>query len=261
MIDYKKEELILSVNNISLSYDGHPVLKDINMKIHNVTRPGMTQGQIMAICGRSGCGKTSLFKLLSGYNKPTSGEIKVDIDQHNVKTGEMGVVPQDYPLFAHRTIHTNLALALTSLKGKDKLDTIKDYANHFELTAQLNKYPCDLSGGQRQRVSILQQVLAGNKFILLDEPFSGLDTLMKDKVIELLLKVANLDEMNTLVIVSHDIESACAIADTVYVLANKGEGSTVVKEYDFLELGLAYKADIKETSGFREVIQEIKSLI
>jgi ABC-type nitrate/sulfonate/bicarbonate transport system ATPase subunit len=119
-----------------------------------------------------------------------------------------------------------------------------------------------LSGGQRQRVSILQQVLAGNKFILLDEPFSGLDTIMKDKVVDLLVKVSNLDEMNTLVVVSHDIESSCAIADTVFVLANKdGNGSTMVKTYDLLEEGLAYKEGIKDIPRFREILSEVKSLI
>jgi ABC-type nitrate/sulfonate/bicarbonate transport system ATPase subunit len=262
MIEYKKEELILSVNNVSLAYDDKPILKDINMQVHNITRPGMTQGQIVAICGRSGCGKTSLFKLLSGYNKPNAGDIKVGVDQHDVKTGEMGVVPQDYPLFNHRTIMSNLSLALTSMKGKEKIDIIKQYAEHFEITDQLDKYPCDLSGGQKQRVSILQQVLAGNKFILLDEPFSGLDTIMKDKVVDLLLKVSNLDEMNTLVVVSHDIESSCAIADTVLVLANKNnEGSTVVKTYDLLDEGLAYHKGIKELPRFREILAEIKGLI
>jgi ABC-type nitrate/sulfonate/bicarbonate transport system ATPase subunit len=262
MIDYKKEQLILSVEGVSLSYDERQILRDVNMQIHNITRPGLTQGQIIAICGRSGSGKTSLFKLLSGYNKPTEGMIKIFEDQHEVKTGEMGVVPQDYPLFNHRTIRDNLSLAIGSLKSKEKESVINDYAEHFELKEQLDKYPCDLSGGQRQRVSILQQVLAGNKFILLDEPFSGLDTIMKDKVVDLLVKVSNLDEMNTLVVVSHDIESSCAIADTVFVLANKdGNGSTMVKTYDLLEEGLAYKEGIKDIPRFREILSEIKSLI
>lgn len=262
MIQYSKQELILSAKEVSLAYDEKRVLNNINFDIHNITRPGMIQGQIISIVGRSGCGKSSLFKLLSGYNKPTNGTIGVGVDQHDVKTGEMGVVPQDYPLFNHRTVQENLSLALSSQKGKEKIDTIKSYTDHFELSEHLDKYPCELSGGQKQRVSILQQVLAGNRFILMDEPFSGLDTLMKDKVIELLIKIANLDEMNTLIIVSHDIESTCAISDTVLVLADKtGEGSTIVKSYDFLAEGLAYETGIKEMPKFRQIIQEIKSLI
>jgi ABC-type nitrate/sulfonate/bicarbonate transport system ATPase subunit len=261
-IDYTKEELILSIKDVHLTYDTKPILNGVNIDIHNITRPGLVQGQIVSIVGRSGCGKSSLFKLLSGYNKATAGTILVNQDQHEVKIGEMGVVPQDYPLFNHRTVFENLSLALSSLKGKEKIDTINDYANHFELSEELKKYPCDLSGGQRQRVSILQQVLAGNRFILLDEPFSGLDTLMKDKVVELLVKVANLDELNTLVIVSHDIESACAISDTVFVLTNTdGNGSNIVKTYDFLTEGLAYQPGIKEDPRFRSIIQEIKTLL
>ena len=254
--------MILSLENVCLTYDEKPVLKDINIQVYDIVRPGMIQGQVISILGRSGCGKTSLFKLLAGYSKATSGTIKVEADQHQVKLGEMGVVPQDYPLFNHHTVYDNLALALSSQKGKEKMDTINSYADHFELSEHLRKYPCDLSGGQKQRVSILQQVLAGNKFILLDEPFSGLDTIMKDKVVDLLLKVANLDEMNTLVIVSHDIESACAISDTVYILANhEGNGSTVVKVFDFLQEGLAYEKGIKEFPRFRQIINEIKSLV
>ena len=261
-IDYTKEELILSVKDVHLTYDTKPVLNGVNLDIHDIKRPGMIQGQIVSIVGRSGCGKSSLFKLLSGYNKATSGIILVGQDQHEVKIGEMGVVPQDYPLFNHRTVMKNLKLALKSQTGKEKLDTINSYAAHFELSEELSKFPCDLSGGQRQRVSILQQVLAGNRFILLDEPFSGLDTLMKDKVVELLVKVANLDELNTLIIVSHDIESSCAISDTVFVLANTdGNGSNVVKTYDFLVEGLAYQHGIKEDPRFRAIIQEIKTLL
>jgi ABC-type nitrate/sulfonate/bicarbonate transport system ATPase subunit len=261
MINYTKNELILSVKDVNLSYGEANILHDINFEIHNITRPEMTQGQIVSICGRSGCGKTSLFKILSGFNKATSGSVLIDIDQHEVEKGEVGVVPQDYPLFNHRTVYENFSLALKENDEKVKKQTIIDYAEYFGLSEHLEKYPCDISGGQRQRASILQQVLAGNKFILLDEPFSGLDSTMKDKVIELLLKVANLNDFNTLVIVSHDIESACAISDTVFVMARENEaGATIIKTYDFLSEGLAYQPGIRENLRFREIMREIKSI-
>ena len=259
MIDHKIEELILSVKDISLNLSGKQILKDVSFDVHNITRPGLVQGQIISICGRSGCGKTSLFDILSGFNKPNSGTVKIDLDQHDVRKGEMGVVPQDYPLLGHNTIRRNFELAL--VKGPDSKKTIEEYAEYFNLTEQLEKYPCDLSGGQRQRASVLQQVLAGNRFILMDEPFSGLDCLMKDKMIDLLLKVANLNEYNTLIIVSHDIESACAISDTVHVMANNdGKGAKIIKTYDFIAEDLAYHEDIKEMPKFRAIIKEIKSI-
>ena len=260
---YKKTDLILSVKDVNLSYDGKKhILSNVNIDIYDIVRPNVTTGQIISVCGKSGSGKSSLFNLIAGYNKASNGTITVGIDQHPVKLGEMGVVPQEYIIFNHRTVFKNLSLALTSMKGKEKNDTIYSYAEHFGLIESLEKYPCDLSGGQRQRVSILQQVLAGNKFILLDEPFSGLDCLMKDKVVDLLVKVANLDELNTLIIVSHDIESACAISDTVFILADHtGNGSTIVKTYDFLEEGLAYEPGIREFPRFRQIINEIKTLM
>ena len=262
MVTYEKKEVILSVKDVCLKYEDKQVLNNINFEVRDIVRPGITTGQIISILGASGSGKSSLFKLLSGYLKPNSGDIKVGSDLHHIQLGEIGVVPQDYPLFEHETVFNNLELALKTQTGKTKEDTIKSYAQYFDLSAHLEKYPCNLSGGQKQRVSILQQVLAGNRVILLDEPFSGLDSIMKDKVIDILIKVANLDELNTLVIVSHDIESAAAISDTVHVISNRdGNGSTIVKTYDLLQEGLAYEPGIKEFPRFRQIISEIKTLL
>jgi ABC-type nitrate/sulfonate/bicarbonate transport system ATPase subunit len=261
-IDYKIEELILSVNDVDLSYDSKRILNNINIDIHNITRPNTTQGQIVSICGRSGIGKSSLFKLLTGFQKPDKGEIRIGVDQHHIQMGEVGIVPQDYKILNHRTIYDNLSIAMG--KNKDKKDIIHGYAEYFELTPHLQKFPGDLSGGQRQRASILQQVLTGNQFILFDEPFSGLDSLMKDKVIELLLKVSCLHELNTLIIVSHDIESSCAISDTVFIMAKcegDNQGATITKKYDFLEMGLAYHENIREIKEFQDVIKNIKKII
>lgn len=261
MIDYRKEEVLLTAEGISMKFDETQVLHDINIQIRNITRPGMTQGQIVAICGRSGCGKSTLFNILTGYIKPTTGRVLIGEDQHPVRLGEMGMVTQKYVIFDHRTVFDNLAIAISETGGRSKKEIIEEYTRHFDLFEQLEKYPCDISGGQRQRVAILQQVLAGNRFILLDEPFSGLDIIMKDRVIDLLVRISNLDEKSTLVIVSHDYESSCAIADTVIILANQGQGSTSVKTYDFLEMGLAYTPDIKENPEFRRVMKEIKTLL
>ena len=235
---YTKKDVIIKVENVSLKYGDKQILNNVNLEIHDVVRPDMIQGQIVALIGRSGIGKTQLFKILSGINQPTSGTVKIDPDLHPVKAGEIGIVPQNYILFKHRTIYQNLRLGLdfcgTKMSDKEKKDIIDKYANDFDLKDHLKKYPAQISGGQRQRVSIIQQVLTGNKYILLDEPFSGLDMLMVDKVVELLLKIANLNELNTMIVVSHDVLNALAISDTAFILGrNEGvEGATVKEKID-----------------------------
>ena len=273
MIDYKLGDVLLTVDNLNVSYNGISALHNINFSIRDIIRTDKIQGQCIAILGRSGSGKSTLFKALSGFHDLSekngcSGSVKIGKDLHKVKMGEVGVVPQDYPLLAHRTIYNNLNIALfkdpkEKVNSSDNKKLILEYADYFGLTPHLEKFPSQLSGGQRQRCAILQQILAGSTFILLDEPFSGLDCLMKDKVTEILIKASDIREENTLLIVSHDIESACAIADHVYVIGNDGKsiGSTILKTYDFLEMDLAYHADIKEQKLFREVIKEIKSIM
>ena len=260
---YKKEEIILQVENVNLSYD-RPILRNVNLSIHNITRTNLQQGQIVSLVGRSGIGKTQLFKILAGLLTPQTGSVKIGTDLHAVKAGEVGVVPQNYILFNHRTIQDNLNLGLRGSAEKhtdnQKTELIKEYAHKFGLQEHLKKYPMQLSGGQRQRVSIIQQILTGNRFILLDEPFSGLDPIMKDKVLELLISISTLNELNTLVIISHDIENSLAISDTAFILANQEghEGSTITETIDLAHLGFAWNPEIKKNKDFIDLVSQMK---
>jgi len=265
---YQIKELIFKVENISLKYDNKQILENINFEIHNITRPNLNQGQVVALIGRSGIGKTQLFKILAGLIKPTSGSIHIGVDQHPVKAGDVAVVPQNYILFNHRTVLQNLNLGLRNnpkkvLSAKDKNDLVNQYVEIFNLKEHLQKYPAQLSGGQRQRVSIIQQILTGNQFILLDEPFSGLDILMVDKVIDLLLKVSTLDELNTLILVSHDVQNALAISDTAFILAKgcDGNGATMTEKIDLMKLGFAWEPEIRKNREFQELVASIKDKI
>jgi ABC-type nitrate/sulfonate/bicarbonate transport system ATPase subunit len=148
------------------------------------------------------------------------------------------------------------------LRGKEKA-AIMQYAQDFNLADHLHKYPRQLSGGQQQRVSIIQQLLNGSDFLLLDEPFSGLDVLVLDKVVDLLLKVSTSDELKTLIIVSHDIATSIAISDTVFILGEeKGKpGATIVKEIDLIAKELAWEKNIKQSKAFLDTIEEIKACL
>lgn len=261
---YQKQAEILRAEKVGLSYGDKAILRDINFSIHNIVRPDICQGQVVSLIGRSGIGKTQLFKILAGMNKPTTGKVLIGEDMHEVKEGEVGVVSQNYILFNHRSIRSNLEIALAhndkNYTDTDKKNIIKDYADKFNLAEHLDKYPMQLSGGQRQRVSILQQALTSNKFILLDEPFSGLDALVIDKVVDLLLKISTLDELSTLIIISHDIENSLAISDTVFIMANQPnkQGATITEKLDLIELGMAWNPEIKADHKFQDMVTQMK---
>jgi len=266
MTTYQKNELLISVEKVNLTYD-KPILRDVNFKIHNITRPGVNQGQVISLIGRSGIGKTQLFKILAGLIQPDTGNVLVGLDQHPVEAGDVGIVPQNYILFNHRTIFENFKIALRHCVDKTdenkQQELINYYADRFDLTEHLKKYPLQLSGGQRQRVSIIQQVLTGNKFILLDEPFSGLDALIIDKVTHLLMEISTLHELNTLIIVSHDIENSLAISDTAFILARQQglEGATITETLDLIDMGLAWMPDIKENATFQKLVSDMRHKI
>lgn len=264
MTNHIKAEVILCAENINLSYDDKIILRDINFDIQNIVRPNMLQGQVVSLIGRSGIGKTQLFKILSGLQQPTSGNVFIHQNE-KVKAGDMGVIFQNYYLFEWRTVYQSLMLAAKqnkALKGRER-HTIESYARDFNLKGELQKYPQQLSGGQRQRVSIIQQLLKGSDFLLLDEPFSGLDVCVLDRVVNLLLKVSTSDELKTLIIVSHDIETAVAISDTVFILGEEDNqpGATIKQAIDLIARDLAWQKDIKKEKKFIEMVDEIKDCL
>ena len=279
MTPYIKKEILLQADNVSLCYDGRCILRDIDFSIRDIVRPGIQQGQVVSLVGRSGIGKTQLFRILSGLQKPNSGSVTIrerkpaqtgggSIEvwhQRVVGPGDMGVIFQNYYQFGWRTVRQSLLLAARQnrmLAGKED-DAIREYAGRFDIAEVLHHYPAQLSGGQQQRVSIIQQLLKGADFLLLDEPFSGLDVCVLDKVTELLLQVSLSDELKTLIIVSHDIATSVAISDTVFILGKQPgkEGSTLVKEIDLIERGLAWRRDVRQEQAFLTTLAEIKACL
>lgn len=253
---------ILKVNNISKTFD-KPVLRDISFEIEDVKREGYTQGQIVSLVGRSGSGKSTLFNILAGLLTPDSGEVKAHFGA--VREGDMGVVFQNSWVYPWRKVNWILKqAALKGYKDEDRAQgAYEEIARHFSLEDHLNKYSSQLSGGQRQRVAIAEQVLNNKDFILLDEPFSGLDTLAIDKVTRLLVDVSLTSEEKTIIIISHDLSNSLAISDTVLILAKEEgkEGATITEEICLVDMGLAWQPDIKNNPKFRELIDQVKTLL
>ena len=279
MTPYIKKEILLQAKDLSLVYGDKCVLHDINFAIRDIIRPGLQQGQVVSLVGRSGVGKTQLFRVLSGLQKPSMGSITIRerkpaetatgtievFQERRVQPGDMGVIFQNYYQFGWRTVRQSLRLAARKnkvLAGREE-ETLLKYADQFDISDVLHRWPGQLSGGQQQRVSIIQQLLKGADFLLLDEPFSGLDVCVLDKVVELLLQVSLSDELKTLIIVSHDIATAIAISDTVFILGRQAgkEGSTLVREIDLIDRGLAWQKEAREEKVFAETMEEIKSFL
>lgn len=263
---YTTHERLLTVDNVCVSYD-RPILNNVNASIDNIRRDGYTQGQVVALLGPSGIGKTQMFRCISGLQQPTSGRVTLGDGKKPLTPGDVGVVAQSYPLFNHRTVMGNLLIAARRKTKSDADARIKAQAmlEEFDLLDKANAYPLSLSGGQRQRIAIAQQLLCSSHFLLMDEPFSGLDPLAKTRVCDTIRRVSLLDELNTIVVITHDIESAICIADTVWLLgrslneAGQPSGGAKVQEViNLAQMGLAWDPDIESKPEFFELCHRIK---
>jgi polar amino acid transport system ATP-binding protein/sulfate transport system ATP-binding protein len=256
------DTVLLDVNIDSFEYvKGVPVLKNIHQKVRDIVRPGMAQGQVVAILGPSGIGKSTMFELIAGLRTPTKGSVQTFDPAKQalvpVRTGLVGMVYQSYELFPFMTVRALLELGASKgeLKAAEAKEKVDFYLEHFRLREHARKYPNQLSGGQRQRLAIAQQLLCSNMLLLMDEPFSGLDPVIKASICELISDVAQLDELMTILIVSHDIEPTLSIADTVWLLGKTEDGSaTVVENINLLERGLCWRKDIREDPEFRDLV-------
>jgi NitT/TauT family transport system ATP-binding protein len=265
---YEIAETLLKISGVNVAYNGISVLKNCNAEINNVKRPGVLQGQVVGLLGPSGVGKTTLFRVLAGLMTPDSGQVLVGPAATPVTRGSVGVVAQDYPLFAHRTVVSNLTVAAQQAGAADGSAKSKAMAilERFGLGEQASKFPAQLSGGQRQRVAIAQQLLCSDHLLLMDEPFSGLDPVAISRVVKLIGEVAQTDEEKTIVIVTHDVAAALETCDTIWLLGRDFDannrpipGARVQKIYDLMALGLAWEDDLSNNPIYLKLLTEIRA--
>lgn len=202
---------ILNVKNVSHSFNGKYVIKNINFSVD--------EGQIIAIIGPSGVGKTTLFNILAGLLTPTNGEIFFKNENITGKTARLSYMLQKDLLLDFYTIYDNIALPLV-IKGVSKNEIqkkINENIEKFGLTDLIDKYPKQLSGGQRQKASLLRTYMYADKVVLLDEPFSSLDYITKNLMYDWFLNLKK--ELGlTYLLITHDIDEAIKLADTIYLL-------------------------------------------
>ena len=265
--DYTTAETLLQIDNVSFAHGQHLVLRDVDLTIKNLVRPDLQQGQVGALLGPSGVGKTTLLRLLAGLETPDSGTICLS-DGKPITRGQIGVVAQHYPLFAHRTVLSNLVVAgkQAGMNGTTAREKALELLRRFDLHEQADQYPSQLSGGQRQRTAIAQQFMGCDGFLLLDEPFSGLDIIAQEAIIHFIAELASRDEKMTFLVITHDITAAMQIADTIWLLGrDRDESSHVVpgariqETYDLAQRGLAWHPNIVQLPEFDKLRQEIRA--
>ncbi|MET0636766.1 MAG: ATP-binding cassette domain-containing protein [Chitinophagaceae bacterium] len=272
---HSHKDTILHVDNISVAYDGKVIIKDISFEEKDVIREGTTQGQIIAFLGRSGRGKSTLFRTLTGLEQPTTGRVLIpDYNQKPqnglqpakmVHEGDVGFVNQKYTLFRHKTIYQSLFFALrkSGISSEEKRDRIMLLLKEWGLEKNKDQYPNFLSGGQRQRTAILEQLLSSGYYMVLDEPFSGLDVGNIENVKKAFNLISKSHELNTIIFSTHDIELAVELADSIYILGYRKddavEAGTIVKHYDLKSLGLAWH-DAVTTEHFN-LVKEIRDVL
>ncbi|WP_226580673.1 ABC transporter ATP-binding protein [Halobacillus litoralis] len=191
-----------------------PVLKDIQLSIK--------KGEIVSIVGRSGSGKSTLLNLMSGYIKPTEGELFIkgeqvthykESDWADFRSDNLGFIFQSFQLIQSMTAYENIELPLV-MKGVDKRDRarrVEEMVEKVGLASIRDHYPSELSGGQQQRVSVARALIAHPPIILADEPTGSLDQETEAELLSMIQKL-NKEENITFVIITHD-EEVAAIAD------------------------------------------------
>jgi polar amino acid transport system ATP-binding protein/sulfate transport system ATP-binding protein len=238
-------EVVLDVRDVRMSLGGARVLDGVSFTLVDRIREGTTTGQIASLLGPSGLGKTRLLRLLAGLDAPEAGTI-VGIGGRPVDVAQVGFVFQDYPLLDHRTVLGNLELAgAIGGLGDARRARARELLDLVGLAHRADHYPAELSGGQRQRAAIAQQMMVPRRLLLLDEPFSGLDPVAVRDVIKLITDVANAHQLNTVVLVTHDIRAALSASDTLVLLGRKRDargGADVAATYDLVDLGVAWGA-------------------
>ncbi|YCA43957.1 ABC transporter ATP-binding protein [Bacillus sp. JZ8] len=206
---------MLKLEQISKQYDNKVVLDNISLEIN--------KGEIVSLLGQSGSGKTTLLNIILGLTKMDKGRIIFDNeDLTNVKMKDRGfnIVFQDYALFPHLNAYDNIVYGLKNKRGLVTEEELKEYINFLELNPHLNKKISELSGGQKQRVALARTLVMKPKLLLLDEPLSALDGVIKESIKERIKSIAKEFQLTT-IIVTHDPEEALTLSDKILII-NQG---------------------------------------
>ncbi|MEN9232252.1 MAG: nitrate ABC transporter ATP-binding protein [Thermostichus sp. DG02_5_bins_236] len=215
----------LHIENLSKTYStpkgDYPVLRDINLNIQ--------EGEFVCLIGHSGCGKTTLLNMVSGFAQPTSGFVKLKGQPIKTPGPDRMVVFQGYALLPWLTVFENVYLAVQAVfpqkSQSEKYQIVEEHLQLVGLGEAAQKYPPQISGGMKQRVAIARALAIRPEVLILDEPFGALDAITKEELQEELLRIWD-EHRCTVLMITHDIDEALFLADRLVLMTN-GPAATI----------------------------------
>ena len=209
----ENQGVALRVTGAALAYGDTELVRDVNLSA--------ASGELLALLGPSGSGKTSLLRAIAGFLPLTAGEIRFDgvrVNELPVEERQLGMVFQEHRLFPALTVYRNLEVCLTGtvtarVTAAEAAARIAELLPALGLTGLEARFPAELSGGQQRRVALARAPLVRPRLLLLDEPFTGLDALLRRELTELLRREQRSRGLTT-VFVTHEEEDAARIADS-----------------------------------------------
>ena len=203
----------LHIQSVSSRYGTQPVLQALDLQL--------AQNEILCLLGASGCGKTTLLKAIAGLQPIEQGKMLLDnqdLAELPVEERRIGFIFQDYALFPHLTVKENIAFGLHNKSKTEQQKTIEKMTALVRLDGLLQRYPHELSGGQQQRVAIARALACEPKLLLLDEPFSNIDSQVRYKMIDEIKTILKQQQISA-IFVTHSKEEAFAFADKLALMS------------------------------------------
>jgi ABC-type nitrate/sulfonate/bicarbonate transport system ATPase subunit len=204
----------LQIKDVNKTYrvknDDISILEDINL--------GVSKGEFVSVIGASGCGKTTLLRLLVGLEGDYQGEILLNGERLNGPSINRGIVFQNHRLLPWLTIEKNIGLGLKNGKSAESRKTIHEHVELVGLTGFEKSYPHQLSGGMSQRAAIARALVNRPEILLLDEPLGALDALTRMYMQQELDRIWRQEE-TTMIMVTHDVEEAVYLSDRIVIMS------------------------------------------